>query len=31
MTTNTLEIYYTPYGDIEVPIDYQTDTIWLNK
>ena len=31
MTTNTLEIYYTPYGDIEVQIDYQTDTIWLNK
>jgi len=31
MTTNSLEIYYTPHGDIDVQIDYQTDTIWLNK
>lgn len=31
METNVLKIYDTPYGDIDVQIDYQADTIWLNK
>ncbi len=31
METNALKIYDTPYGDIDVQIDYQADTIWLNK
>ena len=31
MGTNALKIYDTSYGDIDVQIDYQADTIWLNK
>ena len=31
MENNALKIYDTPYGDIDVQIDYQADTIWLNK
>lgn len=31
METNALKIYDTSYGDIDVQIDYQADTIWLNK
>ena len=31
METNALKIYDTSYGDIDDQIDYQADTIWLNK
>lgn len=31
METNALKIYDTSYGNIDVQIDYQADTIWLNK
>lgn len=31
MPNHSLEIYYTPHGDVDVQIDYQQDTIWLSK
>lgn len=31
MPNHSLEIYYTPHGEVDVQIDYQQDTIWLSK
>ena len=31
MKNGRLEIYHTSHGKVDVQIDYQKDTIWLNK